>query len=114
VSVRALSWALREAPVESKVELLVLIVLCDHAHDDGNGAYPSVATIARMARASESGVDVALKSLRRAGLIEAKPRPGRTTIYRVVMTPPASGPLQPVDPSSHWTPPLQPLDPNRQ
>jgi hypothetical protein len=113
VSVRALSWALREAPVASKTELLVLIVLCDHAHDDGDGAYPSVATIERMARASESGVRAALRNLERAGLIEGKPRAGRTTIYRVVMTPAAEP--QPVDPLSQWTPsasgPPQPVVP---
>lgn len=92
MSVRALSWALREAPVSNKSELLTLIVLCDHAHDDGDGAYPSVETIARMARLSERGAQTALRSLERAGLIEAKRRHGTTTVYRVVMIPACAPP----------------------
>lgn len=83
MSVRALSWALRESPVETKSDLLVLIVLADHAHDDGDGAYPSVATISKLARMSPRGVHKSLRSLEAAGLIHGAPRPGRPTTYRL-------------------------------
>ncbi len=90
MSVHVLGWALREAPVENKGDLLTLIVLADHAHDDGDGAFPSVETIARLARLSPRGVQKALRKLALAGLVKATPRAGRTTLYRVVMTPEAS------------------------
>jgi DNA-binding MarR family transcriptional regulator len=91
MSVRALSWALREAPVDAKGDLLVLIVLADHAHDDGDGAYPSVKTIARFARLTPRGVQKALRSLEATGLIKATRRTGKTTLYRIELTPRTEG-----------------------
>ena len=35
MSVRLMSWAFHEAPTTRKGDLLVLLVLADHAHDDG-------------------------------------------------------------------------------
>jgi len=90
MSVRALSWALHEAPVTNKADLLVLIALCDHAHDDGDGAYPSISRIAKIARLSTRGTHKALRSLEAANLIRGTRRPGRPTVYRVALTP-ASG-----------------------
>lgn len=81
MSVRALSWALREAKVAAKSDLLVLIVLADHAHDDGGGAYPSVETIAKLARLTRRGAQKSLRRLEDAGLIAARRRPGLTTVY---------------------------------
>jgi hypothetical protein len=120
VSVRVLSWALRESPVEAKGDLLVLIVLADHAHDDGDGAYPSVETIGKLARLSLRGTQNALRNLEAAGVIEATPRKGKTTLYRVLMTPATTAGVQPLrpadgdaDPRNQRPKPPQPLRPNR-
>jgi hypothetical protein len=86
MSVQALSWALREAPVRSKGDLLVLIVLADAAHADGDGAYPSVKLIAEYARMSVRGVHKSLRNLEAAGLIRGTRRPGRVTTYRLDLT----------------------------
>ncbi len=48
MSVRVLSWVFDHSPVEHRGDLLVLLVLADHAHDDGTRAFPSVETIARL------------------------------------------------------------------
>ena len=48
----------------------MLIVLADHAHDDGSGAYPSVETIGRKARLSRSGTFKVLAQLKTDGHIE--------------------------------------------
>jgi hypothetical protein len=90
MSIEAISWALRRAPVASKSDLLVLIVLAEHAHADGSNAYPSVATIAALARMTTRGVQLALRRLEGAHLITATPRPGATTVYRMVMLTPES------------------------
>jgi pyocin large subunit-like protein len=98
-----MSWAFREAPTTRKGDLLVLLVLADHAHDDGGGAYPSVATIARLARMTDRGVQKALTHLRDAGLIAAEGRtPSGTTIYRLA-TPELSSPPNSVHPRTGFT-----------
>jgi len=120
MSVRVLGWALREAPVENKGDLLTLIVLADHAHDDGGGAYPSVETIARLARLTPRGAQKALRKLVSAGLIQATPRTGKTTLYRVVVTPALSSGVNSVRPElrdaggrTERRKPPNPVRPNR-
>lgn len=69
MSIRALSWVFEHSEVAHRGDLLVLLVLADHAHDDGTGAYPSVMTIARKARLSERGAQYALRRLEKVGAI---------------------------------------------
>jgi hypothetical protein len=69
VSIRVLSWVFDHATVEHRGDLLVLLVLADHAHDDGSNAFPSVETIARKARLSERGARYALRTLEESGAI---------------------------------------------
>jgi hypothetical protein len=86
VSVRVISWVLNESPLEHRGDLLVLLVLADHAHDDGGGAYPSVATIAKKARLTRRGTQLALRRLTDGGAIEEVGiGPQRTVVYRVIM-----------------------------
>ena len=87
MSVRVLAWALRDAPVTNKSDLLVLIAIADHAYDGGGGAYPSEATIGKLARLSERGVRYSLRRLEAAGVIAVDQRGGIDNVYRVVMTP---------------------------
>jgi hypothetical protein len=69
----------------------VLLVL-DHAHDDGTHAFPSVEKIARKSRLSRRGAQLALRRLERLGAIEPTGNKGpRGTVgYRVVMGEPTS------------------------
>ena len=94
MSVHALSWALhstipqnREDPqrgeIASKIDLLVLIALCDCANIDGTGAWPSIGTIAETTRMHERGVRKALRSLEAGGFIVGKQRTGSTTVYSI-------------------------------
>lgn len=94
MSVQALSWALHESPVRNKGDLLVLIALADSAHQDGDGAYPSVAILARVARMSSRSVQESLRRLESTGIIEGAPRHGKTTVYRVPITPAKSVEVQ--------------------
>jgi DnaD/phage-associated family protein len=64
-------------------DLLVLLALADHADHNGNNAYPSLALIAWKIGASERTVSRALKRMERAGILEARQRPGKTTIYSI-------------------------------
>lgn len=47
--------------------LLLLLAIADHAHDDGEGAYPSVATLAKKVRMSERNVQYLIKRLEASG-----------------------------------------------
>lgn len=53
-------------------ELLVMLVLADHASDDGTNAWPAVATIAKKVRRTPRSVQQTLKELRERGLIEVE------------------------------------------
>jgi len=83
-----MSWAFHDAPTTRKGDLLVLLVLADHAHDDGGSAYPSVATVARLARMSERGVQTALGHLRDAGIITVDGRTATGTRSTAFCRPP--------------------------
>src|SRR5277367_5324791 len=43
--------------------LLTLIMIANHAHADGTGAWPSIATLAKETRMSERGVQYCLQKL---------------------------------------------------
>lgn len=85
MSVHVLSWVLRSSE-ETLGRRLVLIVLADHAHDDGSEAWPSVETIAREARLSTRQVQRCLRDLEAAGSIRktGTSRTG-TSVFAVVM-----------------------------
>jgi len=86
MSVRVSAWVWQHSPVEHRGDLLVLLVLADHAQDDGDGAYPSVETIARKSRLAERSARVALRNLEAAGAIERTGRgPKGTFVYHVLM-----------------------------
>lgn len=69
MSLRAMLWALNDAPVDDPTTCLVLIALADGANDDGTGAYPSKATMAKRARCSERTVQRHLRELESLSLI---------------------------------------------
>lgn len=74
---RGLRWV-RLEPVQrrgtpSDTQRLLLAEICSRAGEDGR-ATASVRELARAVRASEETVRVALRSLRRAGMVESGPR----------------------------------------
>jgi hypothetical protein len=80
-----MSWVLRHS--EARLgDRLVLLVLADHAKDDGSSAWPSVATIAHEAHLSEKQVQRCLASLKKAQRIRktGTSRSG-TNVYAVSM-----------------------------
>lgn len=69
MSIEAMVWALKSAPVPDPISHLVLIGLADHAAADGTGARPSVATLADYARCSPRSVYNKLRALEDSGVI---------------------------------------------
>jgi hypothetical protein len=85
MSVHVFSWVLRHSPVAVSSHRLVLLALADRANDDGTGAWPSVATLAREARVSERSVQYALRRLETGGHIaKTGIHETGTTIYRLL------------------------------
>lgn len=70
MSLRAILWAMDEAPVEDAQSLLVLLSLCERADETGRNAWPSVDWLATRARCSTRTVHRHLRALEAAGLIE--------------------------------------------
>lgn len=108
-----MSWVLDESD-ERLGRRLVLLALANYAHDDGTHAWPSIATLSRASRLSESQARRCLHQLEQAGAIvkTGTSRHG-TGIYAVVMTPSqddtpgksATAPLaNPPDPPRRMTP----------
>lgn len=119
MSFEALRWAFERASIANKADHLVLLVMCWHANEDGF-AWPSVPTIAREARLGQRSVYYSLRRLVAAGvLVVAEQKPGRSTRYRVHLTPANGAGVQAVQgaagaptPAIHDTKPLQPVHPN--
>lgn len=68
MSVHVLSWVLRESTAELG-DRLVLLVLADHAREDGTSAWPSLETIAHQSRLSERQARRCLRNLEASGEI---------------------------------------------
>lgn len=70
--------------------LLLMLAIADHAHDDGGGAYPSVATLARKARTTPRHIKRLLPQLEAAEelTIQRGKGPHGTNIYQVTICPP--------------------------
>lgn len=69
VSLRAMLWALHDAPCTDPVDKLVLWVLSDHADDEGRNALPAVSTIAATVPCDRATVQRHLRALEEQGLI---------------------------------------------
>lgn len=70
MSVAAVDWALRRAPVGADASArLVLVYLADRADDQGRDAFPSVATLVEQSHLSRSTIKRILRRLEDAGLI---------------------------------------------
>lgn len=95
-----MSWVFDHAQVSHRADLLVLLVLADHAREDGTGAYPSVDRVAAKARLNRRAAFDALRRLKDDGAIVAEGRgPKGTVSYSIVMQPTApvqaAAPVQP-------------------
>ena len=66
---------------------LVLLALADCAHPDGDGAWPSIETLAGMTLLSERAIRYLLRDLERRGSVQVRiaAGPNRTNVWRVVM-----------------------------
>lgn len=69
MSIKVISWVREHAPTENPAELCILYSLADRANDDGQGCWPSVATMAEESRCSERTVQRHLRNLEQRGLI---------------------------------------------
>ena len=78
------STAVWESSTHKSGDLLLLLAIADHAHDDGT-AWPGIARLARMTRLSERHVRRCLTALQRTGEVHVMPghSPAGGTLYRI-------------------------------
>lgn len=85
MSIETLSWVLKHSEAKLGARL-VLIVLADHAGEDGVAAWPAVATIAQKSRLSRRAVQDALRKLEQDGAIRRRGLHGSgTVVWDVIM-----------------------------
>jgi len=80
-----MSWVLKHSECRLG-ERLVLLVLADHAKEDGSSSWPSIATISHEARMSQSQVKRCLRKLESSeSIVETGVSKQGTHIYQVMM-----------------------------
>lgn len=86
MAINVMSWVWRESQ-SSGADLLVLLAIADQAHEDGDGAWPSVRTLAGRARVSDRTVQRCINSLVLLGELEIRKGVGRNgvNVYRIIM-----------------------------
>jgi DnaD/phage-associated family protein len=75
VSIKVQSYVWENSKAKGSA-LLLLLAIADHAHDDGDGAYPSVETLASKCRQSERNVQRLLRELSTLGEIVIRDQEG--------------------------------------
>ena len=84
MSVQALTWVFENS--QSKLaDRHVLLSIANHAKNDGTGAWPSIATIARESRLSETSVHRSIRELVKTGelSVEVGQGPYGTNLYSI-------------------------------
>jgi hypothetical protein len=69
LSIKAIIWALQDAPVDDPTQALILCAMAETAHDDGTEARASQATYAKYARCSERTLRRHIKAMEETGVI---------------------------------------------
>ena len=81
MSVQAMSWVI-EKSAQKGSNLLVLLMIANHAHTDGTGAYPALITLAAETRLTERGVRYILPKLTNSGELEIEHNAGPRGTHR--------------------------------
>lgn len=105
----------------SGTDLLVMLMLANHAHSDGTNAFPSIPTLARECRMSDRGIQYIIARLVESGeLQQTGTMPSGTRIYRInlpISMPPCrdNTPVKNLHPpGANCSPPLvQTVHPNK-
>ena len=84
MSVIVSSWVWQNS-IHKGGTLLLLLAIAEHAHDDGDGAYPSIETLAKKVRMSERHTTRLVQELVESGelAVRVKEGPRGANIYRV-------------------------------
>lgn len=108
MSVKVSSWVWEHSKTGGGDRLL-LLAIADCADDDGDNAWPSVATLARKTQTADRTVQRGIERLEREGCVEVDRGAGRggTHRYRVLMDARAAGQVPPAEPVDNA---MQPVD----
>lgn len=87
MSVQAMSWVIEHSGHKGNA-FVVLLMIANHAKDDGSGAWPSIATLARKARIGERTVQRTIARLVRSKELSMQvgKGPSGTNLYTVNLT----------------------------
>lgn len=86
MSIAALQWAFNLI-LEDHTEKVVLLALADHYNDQSECCWPSVARLERFTGAKNRTIQRALTRLVKAGHVVRQDRPGKSTVFELVIHP---------------------------
>lgn len=86
MSVQAMTWVIEESKASGNA-LVVALMIANHAHADGTGAHPFIATLARESRCSERTVQRSIDELVELGelRIDRNDGPGGANVLTLLM-----------------------------
>ena len=84
MSIEAIAWVINYSESERSARL-VLISIANNANNEGRESYPSIETLCRNSRLSESSVHAAIKELVKIGELHVEPQASRwrTNLYSI-------------------------------
>lgn len=86
MSIAALQWAFNLI-LEDHAEKVVLLALADHYNDQSECCWPSIARLERFTGAKNRTIQRALTRLVKAGHVVRQDRPGKSTVFELVIHP---------------------------
>lgn len=92
MSVQAMSWVIAHSPHKGSA-LLCLLMVANHAHADGTGAFPSVPTLAAECRMSARQIIRLLQHLEASGALRVQHRAGPRGARLMAVVMDATAPL---------------------
>lgn len=84
MSVQAQSWVIQHSQHKGS-ELLLLLMIANHAHADGTNAFPSLKLLAKECRMSRRQIARLVKTLEASGELQVRRRGTRTNSYSIRM-----------------------------
>jgi hypothetical protein len=86
MSIKVMTWVWENSKHKGS-ELLLLLAIADHAHDDGGGAYPGIKSLARKIRMTDRNVNHLLVKMQEGGelIVLRGAGPNGVNLYRIMM-----------------------------
>jgi hypothetical protein len=85
MAIEVMSWVMEHSQAETPAEQLLLLLIANHAREDGTNAFPHLDTLARRAKMNKNAVGRVISRLEKKGVVKVFRWPGFGNVYHVVL-----------------------------